>query len=281
MSRHSAALHARSLLFVPGDRADRFGKAVAAGADQVILDLEDAVAPAAKEQALAHVIGWLSTGGRAAVRINGVGSYRHTAELEALCAVDATLVLPKAESADAVAGVADRLCSEARIIALIETPRGIQAAHEIAAVPKVVRLALGNVDLSTELGVDPASRAALAYARGRLVMAAAAAGMSGPIDGVTTSLDSADIIADSAYGRELGFTGKLCIHPRQVPVVNQHFSPSESEFGWAQRVLAAARAGGAVAVVDGKMIDKPVVDRAERVVAAYQRITKIEAPAGT
>lgn len=276
MSPRSEALQARSLLFVPGDRPKRFDKAAASGADLVILDLEDAVAPEFKEQALAHVITWLSAGRRAAVRINGATSGWHTAELDALRSVDATVVLPKAESADEVAVVADRLGSAARIIALVETPCGVRAAANIAAFPAVARLALGNVDLSTELGVDPSSRAALAYARGRLVMAAAAAGLPGPIDGVTTALDSPDALAsDSAYARELGFGGKLCIHPRQVPIVNEHFTPTESEFNWAERVLAAARTGDAVAVVDGKMIDRPVVTRAERVVTDYRRFMQL------
>jgi citrate lyase subunit beta/citryl-CoA lyase len=257
---------ARSFLFVPGDRPDRFDKAGATGADCVIIDLEDAVAPDAKASALAHVLSWLASGGHAVIRLNGVGTSWHDAEVAALADTDAVVMVPKAQSVDDLAAIAARLGGE-RVIALVETARGIRDADLVCAAPGVFRVALGNVDLSAELGVDPDSHVALAYARGRLVIASAAAGIAAPIDGVTTTLDSADrLAADLAVTRELGFGGKLCIHPRQVESVNQALRPTEAELAWARLVMRSAGSGG-VGVVDGAMVDPPVVARAEGILA--------------
>jgi citrate lyase subunit beta / citryl-CoA lyase len=254
---------ARSLLFVPGDRPERFAKAEASGADVVVLDLEDAVAPSAKAEALSHVVAWLGAGHHALVRINAVGAPTHAAELAALPGV--TVMLPKTESAAQVESIG------APVVALLETPVGIRDADAIAAAEGVVRLALGTVDLGAELGVDPASYAAMAYSRGRLVVASAAAGLPGPIDGVTVALDDpARLDADLAVSRDLGLTAKLCIHPRQVETVNSGFAPSAEEVAWARRILDAA-AGGGVVVVDGAMVDAPVVTRARRIVERASR----------
>lgn len=256
----TAALRARSLLFVPGDRPDRFDKAVASGADAVILDLEDAVAPDAKVAALGHVLTWLEGGHSAVVRVNGAGTPWHAAEIEALARTDALVMVPKSDSVEDLARV--HAVVGDRIIALVETARGVQAADEVCAAPGVLRVALGNVDLARELGVDPGSHAALAYARGRLVAAAAAAGVAPPVDGVTTRVDDLDVLErDLLVTRELGFGGKLCIHPRQVAAVNDALRPSSDELGWARRITEHADAGG-VSMVDGSMVDAPVVARA-------------------
>lgn len=261
----TAPVHARSLLFVPGDRPERFAKAVASGADAVIIDLEDAVAPDAKELALGHALAWLQSGCHAVVRVNGVGTPWHTREVAELASTEAVLMLPKSHSTEAISSV--HAVVGDRIIALVETARGIQDADAVAASPGVLRLALGNVDLSAELGVDPASTAALAYSRGRLVVASAAAGIAAPIDGVTTGLDELDVLAvDLDVARELGFGGKLCIHPRQVDPVNRSLQPSEQERDWARRILQSVGTGG-VGVVDGEMIDRPVVARARSILA--------------
>ena len=258
---------ARSLLFVPGDRPERFAKAEASGADLVVLDLEDAVAPDAKGAALDHVVGWLTAGHVALVRVTSVGTPTHADEVEALAGTGAVLMLPKAESAEQVADVRAR-SGGAEVVALVETPVGVRDADAIAGAG-VVRLALGTIDLAAELGVDPDARDAFAYARGRLVMASAAAGLAGPVDGVTVRLDDAEALdSDLAVSRTLGFTGKLCIHPRQVAATNDAFCPSADELAWARRVLdAVAGSGGSVAVVDGTMVDAPVVTRAERLVS--------------
>lgn len=262
---------ARSLLFVPGDRPERFDKAVATGADAVIIDLEDAVAPDAKEAARAHAVAWLAGGGRAVVRINGVDTAWHAADVAALRATGAPVMVPKAESSATLAELAASLRSGC-VIALIETARGVAELETICGTDGVVRIALGNVDLSAELGVDPASHAALAYVRGRMVLASAVVGMPPPIDGVTTDFDSADALdRDLAHGKELGFGGKLCIHPRQVPFVNTALLPTAAELDWAERVLAAAADQRGVIALDGVMIDAPVVRRAERIAAHRSR----------
>lgn len=259
---------ARSLLFVPGDRPERFAKAAASGADIVVLDLEDAVAPDAREAALAHVLAWLADGNSAAVRVNGVGTPTHDAEVAALAGTGAAVMLPKSDSAAAMTGVVARLSGEP-VIALVETAVGVRDVAAIAAVDGVARLALGTVDLAAELGVDHASYAAMAYSRGRLVVAAAAAGLPGPIDGVTVRLDDpTGLEADLAMSADLGHTAKLCIHPRQVETVNTAFTPSEDEIAWAHRIVdAMATGGGGVVVVDGAMVDAPVLARARRLLS--------------
>ena len=257
-------VNARSLLFVPGDRPERFDKAAASGAMAVIIDLEDAVAPDAKSAALENALAWIAAGHEAVVRVNGVGTPWHAAELASLASTGAGIMVPKSERAEDLAGV--RAVVGDRIVALIETARGIRDADAVAGAAGVVRIALGNVDLAAELGVDPRSHDALAYARGRLVVAAAAAGMAAPIDGVTTTIDSAEALAaDLAVSRELGFGGKLCIHPRQVHLVNSTLRPSDDELAWAHRILQSAGPDG-VRVLDGTMVDAPVVTRAAQLI---------------
>lgn len=255
-------------LFVPGDRPERFAKAAAAGADLVVLDLEDAVAPDVKDTARADVADWLDRAEvLCAVRVNATAPLLD-ADLAALAGSAPRLVmLPKAEDPALVADVVARLPRGSRVVALVETARGVLTAPAVAAVPGVERLAFGSFDLAAELGVDPDHGPAMATARGALVLASAAAGLAAPVDGVTGAVDDAQrLAADVATSRALGFAAKLCIHPRQVPAVAEAFAPSADERAWAERVLAGAGDNG-VAVVDGRMIDKPVVDRARRVLA--------------
>ncbi|MCU1483005.1 MAG: citrate lyase beta chain [Subtercola sp.] len=263
---------ARSLLFVPGDRPERFDKAVTTGADAVVIDLEDAVAPAAKADARQNVVRWLSDGGRALVRINAPGTAWHDADVEALRSLGVVIMVPKAQSSAELQTVADLLgaagSAEPRMVALIETVRGVRELDAICAVPAVVRLALGNADLAAELGVDAGSHAALALVRSGIVLASAGAGLVAPVDGITTAFDSAETLAgDLAHGRELGFGGKLCIHPRQVAQVNAGFVPSDTELAWARRVIEQVAGSNGVLAVDGAMIDAPVIRRAEQIVA--------------
>ena len=260
----SSTERARTLLFVPGSRPDRFDRAVGSGADVVILDLEDAVAPDGKDAARSAAERWLAAGGRAAVRINGHGTPWFDRDL-AGSAVAAAVVLPKAESAEVVAGVVAALPPGLPVLPLVETPRGLLAISEICSVPGVARVAFGNVDFAAELGVDPGSHAALSTARSQIVYASAAAGCAPPVDGVTTAVhDGSALLADARHARELGFTGKLLIHPSQVETVAGVLAPTAEEVRWAREVLAA---GDGVRVVGGQMIDEPVVRRARRVIA--------------
>ncbi|KQT94778.1 hypothetical protein ASG49_00245 [Marmoricola sp. Leaf446] len=257
---------ARSFLFVPGNRPDRFAKAESAGPDLVILDLEDAVAPAEKERALHEVVPWAAAHGRCMVRVNGLSTPWGRSELEALRGAGVPIMLPKSDRVADLLEAAE-LSGGAPLLALVETPRGVQAASALADSGMVARLALGNVDLAASLGVDPASRAALAAARSALVAASAAASLPGPVDGVTTALDDPDrLVDDLDHAKEMGLTGRLCIHPRQVGPTNTAMSPSPAELAWAQGVLDA-EGGGGVVVLDGAMLDAPVFDRARRLVA--------------
>jgi citrate lyase subunit beta/citryl-CoA lyase len=247
---------ATTYLFVPGDRPDRFGKAVASGADVVVLDLEDAVAPADKDAARDAVAAWLTAGGRAMVRINAPGTPWSDADAALVAARGVPVLVPKAETPGVLAGFRE-------VVALIETALGVERAGELAAVPSVTRLAFGSVDLGTELGVAPEDPEPFAYARSRLVVASAAAGLAPPVDGVTTDLrDDERLAADVRYARRMGFGGKLCVHPRQVEPVRAGFAPTTAELDWARRVVTA---GDSVSTVDGKMVDKPVLARARRI----------------
>ncbi|BCL32646.1 HpcH/HpaI aldolase/citrate lyase family protein [Streptomyces aurantiacus] len=260
---------ARTFLFVPGHRPDRFDKAAAGTADVVIVDLEDSVAPDLKRQARDHAAAWLGQGRRhrAMVRINGVGTPWYEDDLAVVAGLTDVVMVPKAQAPEDLVALSRRLPGNSGIVPLIETAGGILRAPDVCAVASVIRPAFGSVDLATQLGVDHRSYDALHHARSALVLAAAAAGCAAPVDGVTTSVeDEALLSADVEHAAALGYTGKLCIHPRQVDVADRGFTPSEREVSWAHGVIAAA-AGGSVAVHEGQMIDRPVVLRARAVLA--------------
>jgi len=259
-----------TLLFVPGDRPDRFDKAVAAGPDLVVLDLEDAVAPGAKDTARAHVVDWLAAGGQAAVRVNAVGDPAHDADVRALAPYPVPVMVPKAEDPGLLSDLVSRLHPGSRVLALVETAAGVLAAPALASVAGVDRLVLGTYDLAAQLGVSPDDREAMAGARHALVLASAAAGLAPPVDGVTGEVSDEERLRDDlAYAVRLGFGGKLCVHPHQVPVARAAFLPTADDVAWARRVVDAADGSGAV-LLDGAMVDKPVVDRARRILAAGQ-----------
>jgi len=171
-------------------------------------------------------------------------------------------MLPKVEDPAQVVALSVELGPSAAVVPLVETALGLHRAVEICSAPRVVRAAFGSVDLAVQLGVDPTDAETLRYARSALVLAAAAAGVTAPIDGVTTAVrDEAVLAADCAYAVALGFTAKLCIHPVQVAPVSEAFAPDAEKLRWARAVVKAVADGG-LAVVDGAMVDKPVADRA-------------------
>ena len=261
---------ARTALFVPADRPERFAKAAGSGADLVLLDLEDAVAPDAKVAAREHAADWL-TSHHAGVRVNAPGTTWFGDDLEAVSAGPRVVMVPKAESPEILHEIADRLAPGSVVLALVETAAGVVRAADIAATPGVARLAFGSYDLATELGVSPDDREAMAWSRGALVLASAAAGLPAPLDGVTGDVtDEAALRDNMEAAARLGFSGKLCIHPRQVAPVHDALAPAPYEVAWARRVLAADCTGG-VTVVDGKMVDTPVVERARRLLASAGR----------
>lgn len=258
---------ATSLLFVPGSRSDRFARAAASGADVVVHDLEDAVAPEGKAEAREQVRSWLAGEGRGAVRINGAGTPWYDEDVAAVAALECPVMLPKAERPEQVAALVGRLAPGTPVLPLIETAAGIANAVAICGVAGVARPAFGSVDLATQLGVDHEDRAALRYARSALVVAAHAAGVAAPVDGVTTAVrDGARLAADCAEALALGLPAKLCIHPDQIPAVRDAFRPTDEQLRWARAVVDAASAG-AVAVLDGALVDRPVVERARALLA--------------
>jgi citrate lyase subunit beta/citryl-CoA lyase len=269
---HDTLSLARSWLFVPGDRPERFAKAAASTADVVICDLEDAVAPAAKAEARAQVRSWLEAGGRACVRINAADTAWYEQDIDAIGAASGLLavMVPKAENADIIGTLSHALPHQVDVIALVETALGVVEINAIASAPRVVRLAFGSLDYA--LDIDAAHEPeALLLPRVQLVLASRSAGLPGPVDGVTTALqDRTALIADAGRARRLGLTGKLCIHPRQLADVNAAFSPTAADLAWAARVIAAFDGSAAVIDLDGHMVDRPVFDRARRIVALHE-----------
>ena len=252
-----------TFLFVPGTRDDRYVKAVASGADLVVIDLEDAVAPEDKSIARERVAGWLAGGGRAVVRVNGIGTPWFLDDL-AVARHATGMMLPKAESADDLDRVSALTAGGVPIIPLIETARGVLSAVDICGHPDVARIGFGNIDLAADLGVEPTARPAMAAARSHLVYASRAVGRAAPVDGVTTSVADLDALVDDVtYARQLGFAAKLLIHPAQVAPTARAFRPTEAERAWAAGVLDAVRYG--VGVHDGHMVDEPVLARARHI----------------
>jgi citrate lyase subunit beta / citryl-CoA lyase len=273
-----------SLLFVPGDRADRFDKAAATGAHAVLLDLEDAVAPGNKAAARDSIAAWmvqraaraLGSVPQVIVRINGADTEWHAKDLEFMAQLPAGVgvMLPKSEPASlpAVAAILsrDHAPQDRPLYALIETVAGVLGLRAMAAVPSLHRFAFGNVDFGVDAGITPSEdEIELAAVRTALVLESRGAGLPPPVDGVTLeTTDTNRIAAHAARARRFGFGGKLCIHPRQVIEVNAAFGLSEDALAWARGVLAAYEASnGAAVVFEGKMIDRPVAERARRILA--------------
>jgi citrate lyase subunit beta/citryl-CoA lyase len=258
----------RSLLFVPANDAHRRGRAWTSGADAVILDLEDGVAPAAKDGAragLAAALAQRTPGPRAVVRINAIDTAEGERDLHALdgLGVDA-VVVPKADPGT-IAGAA---ALGVPVIALVESATGVLQAEAIAREPCVTRLMFGPIDLAAELGAEPGPDGdELLFARSRLVLASAAAGLEGPIDGPHLDIHDPDQLrAETHRARRLGFTGKVAIHPGQLATIAEVLAPSAADVAWARAVAGAYEAGIAegagVVALDGRMIDIPVARRA-------------------
>ncbi|MET0961747.1 MAG: CoA ester lyase [Noviherbaspirillum sp.] len=261
----------RSYLFVPGNRPERYAKALAAGADAVIIDLEDAVAPADKDIARAALRAWLAPQHPVLVRINSADSAWHAADL-ALAGLPgvAGIILPKAERAADIAQLV--ALGAPAVLPLIESVLGFHHALELARQPGVERLLFGSIDFSVDLGLTEGVEE-LQYFRSQLVLVSRLAGIQPPVDGVTTTLDDdARIAEDSRRARRNGFGGKLCIHPRQVAQVNAAFAPGADEVLWAQRVLQAVEnTDGAAVALDGKMVDRPVILQAQAIMEEVRR----------
>jgi citrate lyase subunit beta/citryl-CoA lyase len=263
----------RTVLFSPGDRPDMCRKAPETGADTVVFDLEDAVAPARTAEARAAVADLLADidpdGVEVAVRVGAP-----EADLEAVADADGldAVMVPKAD-ADRVARVADLLDARGRsvpLLALIETATGVLDAREVATTTTVDACCFGAEDLAADLGAIRTDEGTeVLYAREHVVLAARAAGVDA-VDTVYTDLDDAEgLRTEMRFAATLGYDGKMVVHPDQVPVVHGALAPDDEEVAWARRVLdardAADRDGRGVFEVDGEMIDAPLIARAERI----------------
>lgn len=255
----------RSWLFVPGDRPERFAKALACGADRVVVDLEDAVDIDRKDAARHLVHDFLATSDqRVCLRINGADTpyFADDCELLALPSVAAVMV-PKAEASNTLDLIASRSGAGMALIPLIETARGLDGLSALCEVPQVACIAFGSVDFQLDLGIE-GDGVELLFARSRLVLASRLAGLGAPVDGVTlATTDATRLGHDAQAARRLGFGGKLCIHPSQVATVNAAFSVKEEDKAWARGVLKAAVGSTTGALTyEGKLVDRPVLERA-------------------
>jgi len=268
---------------VPGHRPELADKAFSGEADAVVLDLEDAVPPAEKAHARAAVAALLARdpGKPAWVRVNAVATGLAEADVEAVAGPAlAGIRIPKAESPEEVRVLGDRLRragASAAIHCLIESARGLERAAELArADPAVTGIALGEADLRADLGV--ASEEGLLYARSRCVVAARAAGLDPPVQSVYPDVrDLEGLRRTSAAGRALGFFGRSAIHPAQVPVIHAAFTPTPDEVAAARelvdRLQEVEDAGaGALALPDGRFVDRAVAEGARRVLALARRL---------
>ncbi|WP_060481649.1 CoA ester lyase [Pseudomonas sp. NBRC 111119] len=264
----------RSALFVPGSRPDRFAKALAAGADTVIVDFEDAVEEPLKAQALGHLASFLAENpdARVWVRVNAPSHAGHGEDLH-FCAQHVgvtTVLLPKVESAAQVA-VAAR--TGKTVVPIIETAKGLLALERIASAQGVQCLSFGSLDLALDLCLNtdsPAGQRFIDQARMAVQLHSRGADLAPPLDGVFPAIrDLEGQRAAMRHAYDMGYGGALCIHPSQVPVIHDALQPAEQELAWARTVVdGSAAAGGAGAFqLDGQMVDAPVLLRAQRLLA--------------
>ena len=283
----------KSLLFAPGNEPRKLAKVGACGADGVILDLEDSVPLAQKIGARANVTAAApraAEGGRVYVRVNpiiaaktGFSADHGADDIAAVVSPELDgIVVPKVESADEIARVEALIGAAERdrgvregsleIVPLIESAAGLWNAYEIACASRRVRMLLfGAADFTRDLGIDwSRDESEVAYARSRLVVISRAAGIEPPLDSPWVRLTDDDGLAHSiSEARRLGFQGKLCIHPKQVPIVNRGFSSvTPDDLAHARRVVdafsVAESRGSASIVVDGRFVDYPMVEKARR-----------------
>jgi citrate lyase subunit beta / citryl-CoA lyase len=263
LHRQIPAEISRSWLLVNGTKTESFGLAAASRADQIILDIEDAVDPKHKPAALEAVATWLETSGEAWVRVNDATSPFWQQDLARLKGVKGLkgVMLAKTESRDQVEASYAALGSQTPIIALVESALGIEDARLIAEARGAFRLAFGSGDYRRDTGTSNDSTA-MNYPRSRLVVASRVGNLPGPIDGPTVGTSIPVLREQSEITVALGLTGKLCLDPSQTPVINEVISPTQSDVTWARDFMADFEARGRV-IRDGS--DLPRLGRAEKI----------------
>src|SRR5680860_74760 len=263
-------------LFVPGNRKDRLSKAAASGADAVILDLEDAVAPGdkptARDAVAAHGVETVPV----YIRINARTSDYFEGDLIALRDTPLSgIMLAKAESPADIQAVRQVLGREVSVIALVETVAAFKELTALLEAPGVLQAAFGSLDFALDMGCQP-SWEALSYARGQLVLMSRLAGLPAPLDGVTSTINDLLVVrSDAKKASDLGFGGKLAIHPRQVNEILDAFLPDEEAIEWARSVISVSESG-AVGQVDGKMVDRPLIELARNILARVSSAGDVE-----
>ena len=266
---------ARTFLFVPGNRPERFEKAPRSGVDAVVLDLEDSVPPGdkpgAREAVAAAWPGLRALAVPLVVRINVPSQPTGQEDLRWLARLDgpAGVMVPKAESASDLAAVRAALPATP-MLPLIESAAGYANLGAIASVQGVLRLVVGHIDFMADTGLQCSEdELELLPLRFAVTMATRTGQLAPAVDGVTVAItDDERLRQDTRRALRFGFGGKLCIHPRQVAVVHEVLAPSADEVAWARRVVAAdAASGGAAVQIDGRMVDLPVVLQARRLLA--------------
>ncbi|MFV3015196.1 HpcH/HpaI aldolase/citrate lyase family protein [Pseudomonas sp. KHB2.9] len=266
----------RSYLFVPGSRPERFANALTCGADAVIIDLEDAVAEAEKVSARQSLVHWLKGQAPVYVRINAYGTAWYEDDLAALGQHPgvAGLVVPKAWDPSQLESLSNRCRPGLALLPIIESAAGFAAMNAVAQAPNVQRLMFGTIDFQVDLGTQLGEQELNIY-RSQFALVSRLASIASPVDGVTTVLDDDTVLEQAArQSRRYGFGAKLCIHPRQVSAVHAGFRASSSECDWARRVLVAAdTSGGEATVVDGEMVDVPVILRARAILHSQEHTT--------
>lgn len=285
MSELTTAALARSFLFVPATRPDRFAKAVAAGADQVVIDLEDAVEHAAKQEARDALATWLLRDEvPVVVRVNPPGGEHGAADIELLRRFRgrrgiAAVAVPKVEHPDDLVPVRAAVGPDVALLPIIETAVGLTVVASVAGAAGVVRLISGNLDLALDLLADFDVEHVAVAVKMPLVIAGRVAGLCPPVDGPHPGFGDPQLVLESARrARAAGFRAKICIHPSQIGPVHEGFSPSRDEEEWARRILSVASTQTAGAFqLDGRMVDRPVIDWAEEVIHGLPHDTTREA----
>ena len=291
MSAPSTIAAATALLFVPATRPDRFARALATGADAIVIDLEDGVAPDARDAARESLTAAIAAFGaaqraRALLRINAVDTRWHAAEVVVAARLVsegvASVMLPKADSATQVENLARALGPQGCVVPLVESCAGLSTVDGLAEAMGVTRLAFGNLDLTTDLGIAcDEAESELIPTRFALVHASRRRGIAAPLDGVTPDARNALRVGrDASRAVRMGFGAKLRNHPDQVASVRDAFRPTPAELDWARRVAVEADAGKALFTLDGRMADAPVIASARRTLARIGHAGTPYAPAG-
>ncbi|MBD9390689.1 CoA ester lyase [Acidovorax sp. ACV01] len=280
MKFSSPLASARTLLFVPGNRPERFEKAISSGADAIVLDLEDSV-PLAEKATARHSIaqawdGLLRHGIPLVIRINPIGEgLQGETDLDWLASLTppAGVMVPKVDSAELLDAVS-RAIPTVPLLPLIESANGYLALRSISQQAHVLRLVVGHIDFMADTGIQcSVGEAELDPLRFEVTTVSRASQLASAIDGVTIDIHNMELLKeDGLRALRFGFGGKLCIHPKQVEAIHNAFAPTEEQLVWAERVLAADSASGGAAVqLDGRMVDVPVVLQAKKYLARAAR----------